>query len=115
MFDKWMDEHRDIRFCMIFCRSAFESRLFSSDSKPVLYLFTILVQAVINLTNVIFAASMERIISHDRFLTSTMSRYAPHGRSSNQPRATSSTVCQKCLGSGRHIHLLAVDMRLYLQ
>jgi hypothetical protein len=29
-----------------------------------------------------------------------MSRYAPHGRSSNQPRATSSTVCQKCLGSG---------------
>jgi hypothetical protein len=33
-------------------------------------------------------------------LTSTMSKYAPHGRSSNQPRATSSTVCQKCLGSG---------------
>ena len=31
-----------------------------------------------------------------------MSRYAPHGRSSNQPRATSSTVCQKCLGSGKN-------------
>jgi len=29
-----------------------------------------------------------------------MSRYAPHGRSSNQPRAISSTVCQKCLGRG---------------
>ncbi|KAF8798934.1 hypothetical protein BYT27DRAFT_7228197 [Phlegmacium glaucopus] len=29
-----------------------------------------------------------------------MSKYAPHGRSTNQPRATSSTVCQKCLGRG---------------
>ncbi|KAF8158170.1 zinc knuckle-domain-containing protein [Crassisporium funariophilum] len=30
-----------------------------------------------------------------------MSKYAPHGgRSTNQARATSSTVCQKCLGRG---------------
>ena len=26
-----------------------------------------------------------------------MSKYAPHKRSTNQPRATSSTTCQKCL------------------
>ncbi|KAI0720458.1 zinc knuckle-domain-containing protein [Cerioporus squamosus] len=29
-----------------------------------------------------------------------MSKYAPHRRSANQPRATASTVCQKCLGTG---------------
>ncbi|KAH9950552.1 zinc knuckle-domain-containing protein [Amylocystis lapponica] len=29
-----------------------------------------------------------------------MSKFAPHGRSANQPRATPSTVCQKCLGTG---------------
>ncbi|KAK0504044.1 zinc knuckle-domain-containing protein [Armillaria luteobubalina] len=29
-----------------------------------------------------------------------MSKYAPHHRSTNNPTATSSTVCQKCLGSG---------------
>jgi hypothetical protein len=29
-----------------------------------------------------------------------MSKYAPHGYSSNQPRATAATVCQKCLGQG---------------
>ncbi|VDC00789.1 unnamed protein product [Peniophora sp. CBMAI 1063] len=29
-----------------------------------------------------------------------MSKFAPHHRSSNNVRATSSTVCQKCLGSG---------------
>ncbi|KAI0312068.1 zinc knuckle-domain-containing protein, partial [Amylostereum chailletii] len=30
-----------------------------------------------------------------------MSKFAPHHRSgSNNPRATSSTICQKCLGSG---------------
>lgn len=46
--------------------------------------------------------------SHDNFLTSTMSRYAPHGRSSNQPRASSSTICQKCLGLGKYLHSLAV-------
>jgi hypothetical protein len=35
--------------------------------------------------------------------TTTMSKYAPHGsRSSNQPRATTSTVCQKCLGRGEY-------------
>ncbi|KAF9483525.1 hypothetical protein BDN70DRAFT_873838 [Pholiota conissans] len=34
-----------------------------------------------------------------------MSKYAPHGgRSSNQPRATSSTICQKCLGRGHFIY-----------
>ncbi|KAK7056816.1 hypothetical protein VNI00_002533 [Paramarasmius palmivorus] len=29
-----------------------------------------------------------------------MSKFAPHRRSANNPRATSSTVCQKCLGHG---------------
>ncbi|PBK74890.1 hypothetical protein ARMSODRAFT_950945 [Armillaria solidipes] len=29
-----------------------------------------------------------------------MSKYAPHHRSTSNPTATSSTVCQKCLGSG---------------
>ncbi|KAF8073596.1 hypothetical protein FPV67DRAFT_1373409, partial [Lyophyllum atratum] len=29
-----------------------------------------------------------------------MSKYAPHGRSTNKPRATASTICQKCLGTG---------------
>uniref|UniRef100_A0A8H7XT81 Zinc knuckle-domain-containing protein n=1 Tax=Psilocybe cubensis TaxID=181762 RepID=A0A8H7XT81_PSICU len=34
-----------------------------------------------------------------------MSKYAPHGgRSSNQPRATANTVCQKCLGRGHYIY-----------
>ncbi|KAF8903169.1 zinc knuckle-domain-containing protein [Gymnopilus junonius] len=34
-----------------------------------------------------------------------MSRFAPHGgRSSNQPRATSSTICQKCLQRGHFIY-----------
>jgi len=33
-----------------------------------------------------------------------MSKYAPHGRSSNQPRATSSTICQKCLGRGHFVY-----------
>ncbi|KAF8346531.1 zinc knuckle-domain-containing protein [Amanita rubescens] len=32
-----------------------------------------------------------------------MSKYAPHHRSTNQPRPTSSTVCQKCLKSGHFI------------
>ncbi|KAH9969607.1 zinc knuckle-domain-containing protein [Russula dissimulans] len=29
-----------------------------------------------------------------------MSKFAPHRRSGNNPRSTSSTVCQKCLGTG---------------
>ncbi|KAI0712201.1 zinc knuckle-domain-containing protein [Earliella scabrosa] len=29
-----------------------------------------------------------------------MSKFAPHGKSNNNPRATSSTVCQRCLGTG---------------
>ncbi|KAI0051151.1 hypothetical protein FA95DRAFT_1464742, partial [Auriscalpium vulgare] len=29
-----------------------------------------------------------------------MSKYAPHSRGANTPRATSSTICQKCLGTG---------------
>ncbi|KAF9077682.1 zinc knuckle-domain-containing protein, partial [Rhodocollybia butyracea] len=29
-----------------------------------------------------------------------MSKFAPHHRGTNNPRATSSTVCQKCLGTG---------------
>jgi len=29
-----------------------------------------------------------------------MSKFAPHRKSANQPRATASTVCQKCLGTG---------------
>ncbi|KAF8967170.1 zinc knuckle-domain-containing protein [Flammula alnicola] len=34
-----------------------------------------------------------------------MSKFAPHGgRSSTQPRATSSTICQKCLGRGHFIY-----------
>ncbi|KAF4590872.1 hypothetical protein EYR40_009469 [Pleurotus pulmonarius] len=30
-----------------------------------------------------------------------MSKYAPHRNSANQPRATSSTICQKCLQTGK--------------
>ena len=33
-----------------------------------------------------------------------MSKYAPHRRSDNNPRATASTVCQKCLGTGHFIY-----------
>jgi len=33
-----------------------------------------------------------------------MSKYAPHGGRSTQARATSSTICQKCLGRGMHPH-----------
>jgi nitrate reductase beta subunit len=29
-----------------------------------------------------------------------MSKFAPHRRSNNNPRANSATVCQKCLGTG---------------
>ncbi|THV05322.1 hypothetical protein K435DRAFT_647672 [Dendrothele bispora CBS 962.96] len=29
-----------------------------------------------------------------------MSKYAPHRRGNNNPRATTGTVCQKCLGTG---------------
>jgi len=34
------------------------------------------------------------------FTLSVMSKYAPHRRSGNNPGATSTTVCQKCLGTG---------------
>ncbi|TDL22221.1 hypothetical protein BD410DRAFT_840018 [Rickenella mellea] len=33
-----------------------------------------------------------------------MSKYAPHRSSSTNPRATSSTICQKCLGKGHFIY-----------
>ncbi|KAF9783511.1 zinc knuckle-domain-containing protein [Thelephora terrestris] len=33
-----------------------------------------------------------------------MSKYAPHRRSGNNPRPTSNTVCQKCLGTGHFIY-----------
>ncbi|EEB98144.1 hypothetical protein MPER_02401, partial [Moniliophthora perniciosa FA553] len=33
-----------------------------------------------------------------------MSKFAPHHRSTNNPRATSSTVCQKCLGRGHYTY-----------
>lgn len=32
----------------------------------------------------------------------TMSKFAPHRRNTNQPRATATTVCQKCLGTGKY-------------
>ncbi|KAF9648030.1 hypothetical protein BDM02DRAFT_3242925 [Thelephora ganbajun] len=32
-----------------------------------------------------------------------MSKYAPHRQSGNNPRATSTTVCQRCLGTGHFI------------
>jgi hypothetical protein len=37
-------------------------------------------------------------ISHDFFC---MSKFAPHRRPTNQPRPTSSTICQKCLKPGK--------------
>ncbi|EIW80959.1 hypothetical protein CONPUDRAFT_39538, partial [Coniophora puteana RWD-64-598 SS2] len=33
-----------------------------------------------------------------------MSKYAPHHKSNNNPRANASTVCQKCLGRGHFIY-----------
>ncbi|KAJ8509248.1 hypothetical protein ONZ45_g8560 [Pleurotus djamor] len=33
-----------------------------------------------------------------------MSKYAPHHKSANNPRATSSTVCQKCLNTGHYTY-----------
>jgi Zinc knuckle len=36
-----------------------------------------------------------------------MSKYAPHSRSHNNPRATSSTVCQKCLKTGQSPTILS--------
>ncbi|KAJ3997578.1 zinc knuckle-domain-containing protein [Lentinula boryana] len=33
-----------------------------------------------------------------------MSKFAPHRRPANAPRAGSSTVCQKCLGKGHYIY-----------
>ncbi|KAF4577166.1 hypothetical protein EYR36_005153 [Pleurotus pulmonarius] len=35
-----------------------------------------------------------------------MSKYAPHRNSANQPRATSSTICQKCLQTGKPGHFI---------
>ncbi|KAJ8582000.1 hypothetical protein M405DRAFT_776859 [Rhizopogon salebrosus TDB-379] len=32
-----------------------------------------------------------------------MSKFAPHRRSNNHPRASSATICQKCLGTGHFI------------
>lgn len=46
-------------------------------------------------------ANTPEILDHDHDpQTSRMSKYAPHKRSANQPKATSSTTCQKCLGKG---------------
>ncbi|KAJ4468969.1 zinc knuckle-domain-containing protein [Lentinula lateritia] len=33
-----------------------------------------------------------------------MSKFAPHRRPANAPRASSSTVCQKCLGTGHYTY-----------
>ncbi|KAH7877958.1 zinc knuckle-domain-containing protein [Lentinula edodes] len=33
-----------------------------------------------------------------------MSKFAPHRRPTNAPRASSSTVCQKCLGTGHYTY-----------
>ncbi|TFY73856.1 hypothetical protein EWM64_g10156 [Hericium alpestre] len=33
-----------------------------------------------------------------------MSKFAPHKRTINAPRATSSTICQKCLGTGHYTY-----------
>lgn len=33
-----------------------------------------------------------------------MSKFAPHSRSANHPRPTTSTVCQKCLGHGHYTY-----------
>ncbi|CAL1713281.1 unnamed protein product [Somion occarium] len=33
-----------------------------------------------------------------------MSKFAPHRRSAANPRATSSTICQKCLGTGHYTY-----------
>ncbi|OAX44301.1 hypothetical protein K503DRAFT_679174 [Rhizopogon vinicolor AM-OR11-026] len=32
-----------------------------------------------------------------------MSKFAPHRRSNNHPKASSATICQKCLGTGHFI------------
>ncbi|KAN0123426.1 Zinc knuckle domain containing protein [Russula decolorans] len=42
-----------------------------------------------------------------------MSKFAPHGRSGNNPRATSSTICQKCLRTG-HFTYECKDTRPYV-
>ncbi|KAH8104563.1 zinc knuckle-domain-containing protein [Cristinia sonorae] len=42
-----------------------------------------------------------------------MSKFAPHKPSSSNPRATSSTVCQKCLGTG-HYTFQCKNSRPYL-
>lgn len=42
-----------------------------------------------------------------------MSKFAPHRRSGNNPRATSSTICQKCLRTG-HFTYECKDTRPYV-
>ncbi|KAH9997865.1 zinc knuckle-domain-containing protein [Russula vinacea] len=42
-----------------------------------------------------------------------MSKFAPHRRAGNNPRATSSTVCQKCLRPG-HFTYECKDTRPYV-
>ncbi|EPQ54476.1 hypothetical protein GLOTRDRAFT_43201 [Gloeophyllum trabeum ATCC 11539] len=43
-----------------------------------------------------------------------MSKYAPHRRSYNNPQATSSTVCQRCLGTGHFTYQCKSTARPYL-
>ncbi|KAI0754929.1 zinc knuckle-domain-containing protein [Daedaleopsis nitida] len=33
-----------------------------------------------------------------------MSKFAPHSKSNNNPRASANTVCQKCLGTGHYTY-----------
>ncbi|KAI0283987.1 zinc knuckle-domain-containing protein [Russula aff. rugulosa BPL654] len=43
-----------------------------------------------------------------------MSKFAPHRRSGNNPRATSSTVCQKCLQPGHFTYECKDNTRPYI-
>ncbi|KZT19484.1 hypothetical protein NEOLEDRAFT_1077767 [Neolentinus lepideus HHB14362 ss-1] len=43
-----------------------------------------------------------------------MSKFAPHRKSYNNPTATSSTVCQKCLGTGHFTYQCKASARPYL-
>ncbi|KDQ62438.1 hypothetical protein JAAARDRAFT_121951 [Jaapia argillacea MUCL 33604] len=43
-----------------------------------------------------------------------MSKFAPHRRAANNPRASSSTICQKCLRTGHFTYECTAAARPYL-
>jgi hypothetical protein len=54
-------------------------------------------------------------LTYTRESENKMSKFAPHRHSANNPRATSSTICQKCLSTGTSFAMLASFPPLIVQ